>query len=50
VLGPDLDPFTRQAEDDAAVDDESGHGFHAIARPMTSPRCEGLHGSTDMER
>ena len=25
VLGRDLDPFTRQVEDDAAVDDESGH-------------------------
>jgi hypothetical protein len=25
VLGPDLDPLTRQAEDDAAVDDESRH-------------------------
>ena len=32
VLGRDLDPLARQVEDDAAVDDESRHAEHGIAR------------------
>ena len=39
MLGLDLDPLTRQVEDDAAVDDESGH---AVARYRTSIGGRGL--------
>jgi hypothetical protein len=38
MLGPNLDPFTRDSEDDAAVDDESRHAASTLAHPpITHP-------------
>ena len=50
MLGQDLDPLTRQADDDAAVDDESGHvaahstaldpdEFIAAIGPLADSQC-----------
>ncbi len=44
VLGSDLDPLTCEMEDDAAVDDESGHlAIQAIAQPPS------ISGSTAVD-
>jgi hypothetical protein len=56
VLGRDLDPFTRQLEDDAAVDDESGHlavtrgGHSAPAGPTAGGSSDGLPGRQQQHR
>jgi hypothetical protein len=49
VLGRDLDPLTRQVEDDAAVDDEPGHVTvdatslrSAAAAPTARPAARGI--------